>query len=85
MSDVEHQEETKEGNQATKENAQTTIETGTVQDQNTISKEQNTISSSQNKSKKKKKIPSEIQVDSNSSLKKTKNKFKNAYSTQSLK
>ena len=25
MSDVEHQEETKEGNQATKENAQTTI------------------------------------------------------------
>ena len=73
-------EETKEDDPTQRDKAQTTIETGA------LSKEQyNTISSTNNKPRNKKKKPADINVDSSNSLKGTKNKFKNAYSSETLK
>ena len=61
-------------------------ETGTVQDNKPTSKEQNnTISSTKESKPKKKRKPFDIRVDSQNSLKESKNKFKNTYSTESLK
>ena len=58
--------------------------TASIAEKQTKSKDQNTISSNKNKSKKKK--PNEIEIDTKNSMKETngKNKFKNAYSSQSL-
>jgi hypothetical protein len=80
MSEEENREEKKEENQPINDNE----ESGTLQEKQTISKDQNTISSNKNKSKKKK--PNEIEIDTKNSMKETngKNKFKNAYSSQSL-
>jgi hypothetical protein len=86
MSEEEKQEESKDGNPTIKENAQSTLETGTYPEQKTITNEQNnTISSTKESKPKKKRKPFDIRVDSQNSLKESKNKFKNTYSTESLK
>lgn len=79
-------EEEKNPNVTNPENAQTTIETGAAQENKTLSKEQNnTVSSTKNTKNKKKKKPSDLEIDSQNSLRETKNKFKNTYSSGSLK
>ena len=79
-------EEEKNQNANMQENAQSTLETGTVRDNKPTSKEQNnTISSTKESKPKKKRKPFDIRVDSQNSLKESKNKFKNTYSTESLK
>ena len=67
-------------------NVQSTLETGEIQDNKILSKEQNnTIASRNNTQKKKKKKPSDLEIDSQNSLIGAKNKFKNTYSSGSLK
>ena len=80
MSEEEHKEEKKGENPTINVNE----ESGSLPENQTISKDQNTITSDKNKSKKKK--PNEIEIDTKNSMKETngKNKFKNAYSSQSL-